>query len=339
MIRSIVSLLLFLGVAFSTNVHAQISCSPTAAPTFGFGKMLLPQNLPNGAVIATTTVSLDFYCKGGSFTVTPYLDSTLLSTPYPGVGNVSDGSNIGGSLYTSLGLRVTNLDTGEIINAYKGHRPVFGPDVAIDGKPRTISHRLKIDLIKIHDDVYRYTNSRLPPTISTKGFRILLYFNGNNFLNQGMTTWASIDSLTVMPETCSVRTPSVGVPLQPVATSRLGSVGATAGDRDFEIGLSCTSGSKVYVTLTDLTAPGNTSNQLSLTQTSTAKGVKLRILRNGQPVGYGPDSAMIGNTNQWYVGAASPSLTSIPLSAQYIATGPVSAGSVKGVASFTMSYQ
>ncbi|KVO43095.1 hypothetical protein WL02_03365 [Burkholderia ubonensis] len=106
----------------------------------------------------------------------------------------------------------------------------------------------------------------------------------------------------------------------------------------FNIGLKCYSSAFLYVTLTDLTAPGNTSNQLTLAPASTAKGVKLRILRNGSPVGYGPDSRVAGNPNQWYVGRASTT-TNIPLSAQYIATGPVSAGTVKGVATFTMSYQ
>ncbi|WP_179950203.1 hypothetical protein [Burkholderia sp. MSMB1826] len=82
------------------------------------------------------------------------------------------------------------------------------------------------------------------------------------------------------------------------------SIGAATGDTGFNIGLKCQSGASLYVTLTDLTAPANTSDQLTLAPASTAKGVKLHILRNGSPVGYGPDSRVAGNPNQWYVGRA-----------------------------------
>ena len=198
--------------------------------------------------------------------------------------------------------------------------------------------RLKIELIKLDEGVY---GGKFDPG-NYRMFEFELrnrkypYDLAGSFLFNWRHNGSSIEQ---MVKSCSVTTNPVNVPLSPVASSSLGAVGTTAGDKPFEIGLSCKAGSNVFVTMTDLTNLSNTSDQLTLTKDSTAKGVKLRILRGGgTPVGYGPDSAAIGNTNQWYVGP-SGSTSRIPLTAQYIATGPVTAGTVKGVATFTLSYQ
>jgi type 1 fimbria pilin len=143
----------------------------------------------------------------------------------------------------------------------------------------------------------------------------------------------------ITPATCMVTTPSVSVTLPNVKASDFSGVGATRGDTGLRIGLSCRGGvgADVHMTLTDATDPGNATNRLTPVPGSTARGVQLRVLYNGMPVNYGPDSAMAGNLNQWRVGPSS-SVTSVPLTAQYIATGTVLPGIVKG-ATFTMSYQ
>lgn len=143
----------------------------------------------------------------------------------------------------------------------------------------------------------------------------------------------------ITPATCMVTTPSISVTLPNVKASDFSGVGATRGDTGLRIGLSCRGGvgADVHMTLTDATDPGNATNRLTPAPGSTARGVQLRVLYNGMPVNYGPDSAMAGNLNQWRVGPSS-SVTSVPLTAQYIATGTVLPGIVKG-ATFTMSYQ
>jgi len=97
-----------------------------------------------------------------------------------------------------------------------------------------------------------------------------------------------------------------------------------------------------YVTLTDATNPTNTSQVLSLTPTSQASGVGVQILNGTTVLGYGPDSAAPGNTNQWYAGniAVGTSRFTIPLSARYVQTGAtVTPGTANAQATFTMSYQ
>ncbi len=303
--------------------------------SFSFGTVLVPSDVPDGTVLATTTLTMPYRCDAN--TTSPYGYSFYFMnnqrpTGIPGVSYVLTSL----PAPESLGLRFTNLETGEVMMVYNGATQDWAPPHTTT-KPIEGRYRIKIELIKASDRIYNAVipngtvgiwqigaQNRARPTY---GYKYQIYWNE-----------AGKGKLVIMPKTCTVTTPDIRFPLPPVAASKLGTVGMTAGDTGFNIGLNCKSGSNVYVTLTDLTNQGNTGNQLTLTPDSSAQGVKLRILRNGQPVGYGPDSAAIGNTNQWYVGP-SATLSNIPLTAQYIATGKVSSGTVKGVATFTMSYQ
>lgn len=57
-------------------------------------------------------------------------------------------------------------------------------------------------------------------------------------------------------------------------------------------------------------------------------------------VSFGPDSSVAGNTNQWLVGNAISGQMNIPLTVKYVQTAQtIKAGTVNGVATFTMSYQ
>jgi len=151
----------------------------------------------------------------------------------------------------------------------------------------------------------------------------------------------------VVPVTCTVTTPSVNVNLPVTSLTALSAVGKTGGDTRFPIGLSCASGANVYITLSDVTTPANTSSLLTLAPSSTARGIKLRILNSAGPINFGPDSPAAGTTHQWFLGASS-SINGVPLTVQYYrddtnpsGTDPatLSAGSVHAQATFTMSYQ
>lgn len=161
------------------------------------------------------------------------------------------------------------------------------------------------------------------------------------------TLATSANNSAVVPITCTVTTPGVSVNLPTVSLGALSSVGTTAGDTPFPIGLSCASGASVYITLSDATTPTNTTSLLTLASNSTAQGIKLRILNSVGPVAFGPDSAVAGTTNQWFLGASS-SVSGVSLTVQYYrddttpsgtAPATLSAGSVHAQATFTMSYQ
>lgn len=155
--------------------------------------------------------------------------------------------------------------------------------------------------------------------------------------------WVTIPpgASSITTSSCSVTTPTPNVVLPTVSTSAFQGVGTTAGATSFAIGLDCpTPNVRVFITLTDNAAPTNTSNMLSLRQDSTAQGIKLQILNANTPVSFGPDSAAVGNTNQWLAGTSAGGPMNVPLSARYIqAASPVRSGTVNGIATFTMSYQ
>lgn len=163
----------------------------------------------------------------------------------------------------------------------------------------------------------------------------------------GNTLTTSAANSAVVPITCTVTTPSVSVNLPVISLSALSAVGKTAGDTRFPIGMSCASGANVYITLSDVTTPANSSSLLTLAPSSTAQGVKLRILNSSGPIDFGPDSPAAGTTHQWFLGASS-SVSGVPLTVQYYrddtspagtAPSTLSAGSVHAQATFTMSYQ
>jgi type 1 fimbria pilin len=133
---------------------------------------------------------------------------------------------------------------------------------------------------------------------------------------------------------------SVAVTLPTVSTGAFSSrVGSIAGSQPFSLSFNCSAGAKVSITLTDNVYPANRSDTLQLTADSTAKGIGIQVLRNGSPVLFGADSAAAGNTNQWLIGDSPNGTLQLPLTARYVSTAPVSAGTVKALATFTMSYQ
>ena len=153
----------------------------------------------------------------------------------------------------------------------------------------------------------------------------------------------------ILPQvpTCKVANTLVDVPLGTVLAKTFTGVGAVSPEKSFNLSLNCSGGlagtsTRPFVTLTDNTDKGNVSTQLSLTSQSTASGIAIQILRGGDPLGYGPDSSAVGNTNQWSAGTIGHDVATydIPLSARYMQTGAaVGMGTANGQATFTMSYQ
>ncbi|WNC92927.1 fimbrial protein [Paraburkholderia sp. FT54] len=141
--------------------------------------------------------------------------------------------------------------------------------------------------------------------------------------------------------TCSVTQSSLSVSLPTANTHAFSAgIGSVAAPQSFQLSLACATGAKVSITLTDSVNPSNRTNTLTLTTDSTAQGIGVQVLNStGSPVSFGPDSAAPGNTNQWLIGDSPNGSLVVPMQARYIRTGAVSPGSVKALATFTMSYQ
>ncbi len=146
---------------------------------------------------------------------------------------------------------------------------------------------------------------------------------------------------TLSTATCSVQTAANAITLPAVSVRSFSSgVGSIAGKQGFNLGFSCATGAQVSIVITDVVDPSNRSTVLKLAPDSTAKGIGIQILRDAATlVAFGPDEAGSGVANQWLIGASPNGLLQLPLTAQYIRTGDLRAGSVKAMATFTITYQ
>ena len=148
---------------------------------------------------------------------------------------------------------------------------------------------------------------------------------------------------------CTVTSSSpIAVALGAFPIAHFPAVGSTSSPIPFSIQVTCQQGpngssTSIYATLTDNSGvgvgAGNTSNILPLSSTSTASGLGVQIQYNGTIQKFGPDSNVIGNTNQFLLQANNANGTyNFPFTAYFIRTGAVVAGSAKTSATFTMAY-
>lgn len=320
--NAVLSVLLVLtGAATAHAAQCTISNSPT---TISFGTVTVPRDTAVGAAIGpvmTSTVSVS--CPASKF----YLQD------YPGLPVSSTVANVWETGMAGIGVRVQNsgYNNYALSSVATPGWAAFTPTTS--GSAFTTTYTFTYQLVK--------TAAQVPtggPLVVNTMFSLSSHDVARN-TTAAASAATNIGNTTIVASTCSVTTPNIAVALPSVAVNDLSTVGATAGDTRFQIGLSCNSGANVYITLTDATKPANQTNQLTLASGSTASGVALRLLKqDSTPVSYGPDSALPGTVNQWLVGT-SASTANIPLVAQYVSTGTVKPGKVKGEATFTLSYQ
>ena len=150
--------------------------------------------------------------------------------------------------------------------------------------------------------------------------------------------------------TCSLK-PIPPVDLGTYPVTKFTGPQSTTPPQNFNVDLSCASrtpGSSInaYMTFTDNINTANTSNALTL-QSSPVTGLGVQILRNGNPVRFGPQNASVGSPNVQNVGPITQPGTpgeftySIPLQARYVQTGNSVSGSgpANAQAMVTINYQ
>lgn len=158
-------------------------------------------------------------------------------------------------------------------------------------------------------------------------------------------------TLRTVPHTCVLTTPKdISLKLPTIAARSLPKVGSEVYGGRFEIGLRCNNsntnnlwdGIRVYITLTDQSDVSNRSDILSLTPESTAKGVGIRLYKNGEktPIKYDPDSNAKDAENQWQFSNGVQNNPKVEFQAYYVnTTGTVTPGTVKAIATYTFSYR
>ncbi|WP_415867911.1 fimbrial protein [Burkholderia ubonensis] len=244
-----------------------------------------------------------------------------------GVG-VPSADNIYPTSIPNIGIRLVD---------YRGVVPHF--DATIDDSTTwNKDYTMRIELIK--------TGNITAGGVLTGSYA---QYRADSVNGQLLVDYRFANPVLVQPRvpTCKVATPLITVPMGTVNAHSFEGVGTTTRPQAFNISLTCSGGdagtsTNAYVTLTDATNPGNTSTTLSMSKGSTASGIGVQILKGDALLGFGPDSAAVGNINQWHAGtiAQGQAGLTIPLSARYVQTGAkVSAGSANARATFTLSYQ
>ncbi|WP_181136911.1 fimbrial protein [Vibrio jasicida] len=148
-----------------------------------------------------------------------------------------------------------------------------------------------------------------------------------------LTSAFSYSEVDITYPTCSIKTASEDqtVSLEPVYRSRLDSIGATYGKTSFDMTLQCEEGVITDATVSD--ANGSSNNQ-SLLNTGSAKGVALQVLYNDLPVQLG-DSFYVSGTNSSPEGEYV-----IRFDVQYIREGgELTSGDVASKAIISFSYR
>lgn len=319
------------GISVAAPAHADCSFSSGSFQTgnVNMGNIMVPANVAVGSVIATKQMSFNSVFGQEGFKCGSNID-TALSFAMSGAAT----SGVYPTNISGIGIRIyawsstayfTSPTTPTLTpNSWTFNYPLY------TGSYGSEYLQLKVDLV---------ATGPIDAGTSALSYNVAPWMS---VATVDGTSRMSIANLSVTAQmttrSCSVTTSSVAVTLPPAFLGNLntGKTGATP----FNLGLTCSAGAKVNVTLTDSSDISNTSTTLNLAPGSTAAGIGLQILNGSTPIAYGPDSPTAGNTNQWSAGTATGGAMNIPLTVQYIrTTGTLAGGTIKGLATFTMSYQ
>ncbi|MFM0203876.1 fimbrial protein [Paraburkholderia fungorum] len=334
-------MLVLFAALLSASAHANLSCNPGPLNiVLNAGTISVPVNAAVGATVKTVAPdAFQFLCSmggsgGAQSSATLYGDLTVTNPLAPGFNDVYQTG------ITGLGIRYTfnsaNCGISNQVLANGSTRlncPFTGP-----AGGSAVPLNLTVTSILV-------VTGTIAPGASTLSTipQIALTFRTSD---GGTASWAKSPIYsgsatgTLTHATCSVSQPNIYVPLATADTRAFAAgSGAVFAPTPFSLTFACSAGAKVSITLTDNVNPASRSNTLQLTADSSAKGIGIQVLNGSGPVSFGADAATPGNTNQWLIGDSPNGQLQVPLTARYISTGAVSAGTVKALATFTISYQ
>lgn len=301
-----------------------------------FENVTFDPSVPNGKVLASQEVTARLDAGADTSRVDCNFPTKITSLTY---GRASDGSNSASGPYftwytaiSGIGLRARLVHNA---NWWTNTVIAGGSGATFIGIP---PHRIVIELVKTGEITGRG---------KIQGQFASLYINRFHFTVMNY----HLGSTEVRPNipSCTVDVGSRGfnVPMGSVGTTDVPSASPPLAGHGipFKINLTCSGGvagstTRMYITLTDVTDPGNRGDVLTLSADAQAAGVGIRIMNGSTPVRFGPDSDARYTQNQWFVTETGPGSVVIPLTAYYVKTAAnIKGGTANAVASFTMSYQ
>lgn len=150
------------------------------------------------------------------------------------------------------------------------------------------------------------------------------------------STKFSLAKLRIATVGCQLKAKSVSVPMGNVSVKLITNANSGNPGTKFTISLACFAGTRAFITATDMTSPNNQTDILSLTKSSTAKGVGIRVSDSeNKAISYGPDGKIL------VAGSSQGGEVSVLLTARYVptASSAITPGSADAIATFTLAYQ
>ncbi|WP_409976929.1 fimbrial protein [Serratia quinivorans] len=134
---------------------------------------------------------------------------------------------------------------------------------------------------------------------------------------------------------CSLTSTSINVPLGDVAATKFTGIATTAGDKSFDLGLTCDKDAKINVSLAGTQNTDTTETSvLALTsagQSGTASGVGVQLLYGGTPLKI---------NNNILLKSSAGGQETLPFTARYYQTlADISAGLANSSATLNITYQ
>ena len=333
---------LLLSALFVTPVSAAITCNPgNVNKVLAAGTIVIPMNAPSGTVVST--VAPAGFLMNCSFlnsspfntSATVYIQLTVTAALAPGFTDVYktaiDGLGVR-FVFDAPACNSSNLSLSNSLLRIPCNLsgPLAGPNIVTNLTVTTIfvvygavkGGATTLSSIPVLSEAYETSD------------------NVGKIWPQSSPVYTGSATGTLNTATCSVQTQDIAVHLPtPAVRAFAAGVGAVAGRTAFHLDFTCSTGAQVSIVITDVVTPANRSNVLTLSPESTVTGIGVQVLKgDGTPVVFGPDAVGVGVVNQWQIGASPNGVLVLPLSAQYIRTGAVRPGSVKAMATFTMSY-
>jgi len=334
-------LAVLLSVLSVSPASAAVTCNPGSVnKVLAAGTIVIPMNAPSGTVVSTVAPA-GFVMNCSFLNTSPFNTSATVNIQLAVTAALAPGfTDVYKTAIDGLGVRfVFNAPTCNITDLSLSNSLVRIP-CALSGPLAgpTIVTNLTVTTIFVVYGAVQGGASTLS-SIPVLGEAYETSDNVGKIWNQSPVYTGSATG-TLNAATCSVQTQDIAVYLPtPAVRAFAAGQGAVAGRTAFHLDFTCSTGAQVSIVITDVVTPSNRSNVLTLAPDSTVKGIGVQVLKgDGTPVVFGPDAVGVGVVNQWLIGPSPNGVLVLPLSAQYIRTGTVIPGSVKAMATFTMSY-
>lgn len=329
-IMMLCSLLLGLSLLSPSVFAANLGCTPTPSPPgiAVINSMAVDSTLPIGATIPGTERVFSF--SGNCSTISAVPQGIAIISCYYGTGSEISGMpgvyntgvvGVGITLINSSGQRVTGAGPGcDTRNTPLGY--------ISNTSGKTFSISMTLALVKTGNNIVAGWMDR-----SQTRFGIGMYNTGYGLGGSTDSSVSFTGDLYYRAVTCSVDA-NIPVPLADMVVANFSGIGSTAGDKAFNVPVTCNAPVSVMMNMTSAAYSSKPNSVMALTAgAGNASGIGIQLLYNSSPVVF-DNYFSAGN-----VVNAGDTLN-VPFTARYYQTAStVVPGTANATATVTMAYQ